>query len=297
MRGSKSSFGAVAEGTPLALAMKSHRTVIERVEIEKLDGARAVLRVSAAPVLDRSGRTMAAVSIFEDITAEEAREKAEHEFVMNAAHELQSPLAAITSAVDVLQSGAKDSAERDLFIDHIDRESRRLDRLIRALLALARAQTELEEPRSELIDICPLLETIAERMEPAEGVSIAVECPLDLALVSNHELLEQAISNVVRNAVKYTEKGTIRLLAAPRGDAVEIVVADTGRGIPLEALPRVVERFYRGDGSADGFGLGLAISQAAIKVLDGKLEVASGGVDRGTTVKMTLPVRAKRVGR
>jgi signal transduction histidine kinase len=220
----------------------------------------------------------------------------EREFITNAAHELQGPLAAILSAVEVLQAGAKDKPERDRFIEHIERETRRLDRITKALLTLARAQTGVEPPRSELIDLAPMLEAIAERMEPATGVEIVVECPLELALVSNRELLEQAISNVVRNSVKYTEQGTIKLVAEPLDDRVLVVVADTGVGIPDEALPRVAERFYRAEASREGFGLGLAIVQAAMKVLDGELNIRST-FGQGTTVTMSLPTRALRVTR
>ena len=220
----------------------------------------------------------------------------EREFITNAAHELQSPLAAILSAVEVLQAGAKDKPERDRFIGHIERETRRLDRITKALLTLARAQTGVEPPRSELIDLEPMLRAIAERMEPAPGVEIVVECPPELALVSNRELLEQAISNVVRNSVKYTEQGTIELVAEPLDDRVLVAVVDTGVGIPDEALPRVAERFYRAEAQAsrEGFGLGLAIVQAAVKVLDGELDIVSG-VGRGTTVTMSLPIRALMV--
>jgi two-component system phosphate regulon sensor histidine kinase PhoR len=226
----------------------------------------------------------------------DAWQKAERDFITNAAHELQSPLAAILSAVEVLQAGAKEKPDRDLFIEHIEREALRLNRVTKALLTLARAQTDVEVPRSELIDLEPMLEAIAERMDPLPGVEIMVNCPPDIALVSNRALLEQAISNVVRNSVKYTEHGTIKLVAAPRDSRVVIAVTDTGVGIPEEALPRVVERFYRPEGSRVGFGLGLAIVQAAMEVLDGELEIASS-VGYGTTVTMRLPLRALRVTR
>ncbi len=225
----------------------------------------------------------------------EARNQAEREFVTNAAHELQSPIAAITSAVEVLQAGAKDAPERDLFIDHIDRESQRLVRLTRALLTLSRAQTEVEEPRTEIVDLNPMLEAIAERMEPPEGVAITVDCPADLVLITNHELLEQLISNVVRNAVKYTDAGSIRLEGELGDGQAKVRVVDTGIGISADALPRVAERFFRGDESREGFGLGLAIVQAALETMDGELEVASEGLGRGTTVTISLPRGAKRV--
>lgn len=223
--------------------------------------------------------------------------RAEREFVTNAAHELQSPIAAIMSAVEVLQAGAKDTPDRYLFIDHIERESQRLGRLTRALLTLARAQSEVEEPRTEIVDLRPMLEAIAARMDPAAGVSVTVHAPVDLALVANRELLEQMISNVVRNAVKYTEKGSIRLESNMRHRHVEIRVVDTGIGISAEDLPRVAERFYRADESKEGFGLGLAIVDAALEVMGGELEVASDGPGQGTTVTMKLPLAARRVAR
>jgi len=229
-------------------------------------------------------------------TQRDARQNAERDFVTNAAHELQSPLAAILSAIEVLQSGAKNSEDRDKFIEHIEREAQRLDRVNKALLTLARAQDGLEKPRSELIDLCPMLEAITERMEPAAGVEIVVQCSPEVAVITNRELLEQAISNVVRNAVKYTEKGTVKLVATSRDSRVVIAVTDTGVGIREEALPRVVERFYRANGSRAGSGLGLAIVQAAMEVLDGELEIASS-VGYGTTVVLSLPVRALRVTR
>jgi signal transduction histidine kinase len=223
--------------------------------------------------------------------------RAEGEFITNAAHELQSPLAAILSAVEVLQAGAaKEKPDRDRFIEHIARETRRLDRITKALLTLARAQTGVEAPRSELIDLRPMLEAIAERCKPVPGVELVVECPPELALVTNHELLEQAITNIVRNSVKYTEQGTIKLVAAPLEGRVTVAVVDTGVGIPENALPRVAERFYRAEASREGFGLGLAIVEAAMQVLDGELDIASK-VGNGTTVTMSLPMRALRVTR
>jgi len=283
--------------SPLGRVLEGDAAVSERVELVTPDGAACTLRVSAGPVRDRLGRITAGVLIFEEIAEQEARQRAERDFVTNAAHELQSPIAAITSAVEVLQAGAKEAPERDLFIEHIEREAQRLVRLTRALLTLSRAQTELEEPRTEVVDLCPMLEAIVGRMEPADDVVITVACPVDLALVANRELLEQLISNVVRNAVKYTESGSIRLEGRLHDGAAEVRVVDTGVGISADALPRVAERFYREDVTREGFGLGLAIVQASLYAMGGELEVASEGIGRGTTVTMTLPLGAKLVAR
>ena len=284
-----------ARELPLARALEGELVSGEQVVIGSPDGGRFVIEVRAAPVRDRAGRITGAVSMLQDVTEREARDQAERDFVTNAAHELQSPLAAITSAVEVLQAGAKEARERDLFLGHIERASRRLGRLTNALLTLARAQVDVEAPRMELIDLWPLLDAIAERMEPPREVELSVECPVDLALVSNRALLEQAISNVVRNSVKYTREGSIRLIGARRDGNVVVAIRDTGQGIPDEALPRVSERFFRAADPEEGFGLGLAIVQAAMNVLDGELTIASS-IGYGTTVTMTLPIGATRVG-
>lgn len=141
-----------------------------------------------------------------------------------------------------------------------------------------------------------MLESIAGRVEPAKGTVLTVDCPDDLVLLSNRELLEQAVSNVLRNSVKYTEEGTIRLVCTARADKVVLAVVDTGIGIPAESLPRVYERFYRAENSRQGFGLGLSIVEATMSALGGELEIASS-VGYGTTVTMTSLGGATRVSR
>jgi PAS domain S-box-containing protein len=287
------------EEFPLFRALQGETIAGELLEIAGPEGEHVVINVRAAPVRELQGRITGAVSLLEDVTVRAAWDRAERqrEFVTNAAHELQTPLAAITSAVEVLQAGAKDSSDRDLFIEHIERQSRRLVRLARALLTLSRAQIEGEEPRTEMVDLRPTLEAIAERMEPPENVSLTVECPPELALVANRELLEQVVTNVVRNAVKYTEQGSVRIKAELHEGRAEIRVVDTGIGISSEALPRVTERFYRGEESTDGFGLGLAIVHSVLDVMGGELQIASQGPGRGTTVTMSLPLAATQVPR
>jgi signal transduction histidine kinase len=287
--------GGSAEALPLERVLVRGEAVQgERLELDHPEHGSFTLFVSAAPVRDRSGQIVSAVATIQDVTASELRERAEREFVTNAAHELQSPLAAITSAVEVLQAGAKDTKDRDLFLEHIDREALRLGRVVRSLLTLARTQTGVESARAEVLVVAPLLEAIAERMEPAEGVEISVDCPSDLAVLANRDLLEQAISNLVRNAVKYTAEGSIRLTGGSRDGQVEIGVADTGIGIPADSLPRVFDRFYKGDAQHEGFGLGLSIVQASVGVMGGELEIDSSP-GRGTTVTITLPSGAKVV--
>jgi signal transduction histidine kinase len=222
-------------------------------------------------------------------------ETAEREFVTNAAHELQSPLTAIVSAIEVLQSGAKDTPERDIFLDHIEQAAGRLARLVRALLVLARAQTGAEAPKTELVALEPLLSDVASRIRPAEGVTVGVLCPPEAAALTNRELVEQAVLNVAENAAKYTPSGGIELAAQVSNGQAEISVADTGRGIPSVEQSRVFERFFRGAESGEsGSGLGLAIARAAAEVLGGEVGLESTPGE-GTVVRIRLPQGASLV--
>jgi signal transduction histidine kinase len=221
--------------------------------------------------------------------AKAREESAQREFVTNAAHELQSPLTAIVSAIEVLQAGAKDTPERDIFLGHIERASDRLAHLVRALLILARAQTGAEAPKTELVALQPLLSDIASQLRPVEAVNVVVSCPPDAAAITNRELFEQVILNVAENAAKYTAGGRIELAAQVLDGQAEIRVSDTGRGIPPEEQDRVFNRFYRGEGTGEaGSGLGLSIARAAVEALGGRVELESTPGE-GTVVSVSLP--------
>lgn len=223
------------------------------------------------------------------------QESPEEQFVTNAAHELQSPLTAIVSAVEVLQAGAKDTPERDIFLDHIEDAAARLVRLTRALLVLSRFQTRTEAPKTELVVLEPLMSDVAARVSTQQGVDLAVSCPADAAVVTNRELVDHAIFNVVTNATNYTTNGRVELSARVIEGVAEISITDTGPGIPETEQERVFERFYRGEAGIDhGSGLGLAIARAAIEAVGGVVELESK-VGTGTTVRFRVPQGATLV--
>jgi signal transduction histidine kinase len=216
-------------------------------------------------------------------------ESAERQFITNAAHELQSPLTAIVSAIEVLQAGAKETPERDVFLDHIERASARLARLARALLVLARAQSGTEAPKTELVALGALLGDVASWVQTADAVAVDVFCPAEAAVLTNRELVEQAVFNVAENAAKYTTEGRIELAARVEDGTAEIRISDTGPGIAADHQARVFDRFYRGDATGDeGSGLGLAIARAAANAVGGDVELESA-VGKGTVVTFRLP--------
>jgi signal transduction histidine kinase len=161
---------------------------------------------------------------------------------------------------------------------------------------LARAQIGLEAPRDELVALCPLLEEVGETLELSSSVALAVDCPGELAVLTNRELVEQVVVNLAENAAKYTETGRIVLSARELGDGmVELSVSDTGAGINAAERPQVFDRFYRADRDGRiGFGLGLAIVRAAADALDGEVELDSSA-GAGTRVRFRIPRAASMV--
>jgi signal transduction histidine kinase len=265
------------------------RTTGERAEIVRPDGTRVKVELGSAPIRDARGKILSAVSIVQDVTERERREVAEREFVSNAAHELRTPLAAITGAIELLQSGAKDDPEaRETFLGHIEREAARLQRLVGAMLTLARAQTEAEAPRVEIVPLGPLLREAVRALEPPPSVAIELECPPHLAAIANPDLLERVVTNLTANAVQYTSEGRIVLRAQADGNGVvELTVADTGRGIAPADRDRVFDRFFRGVRDQEGFGLGLAIVSEAVRAMEGTIDVGSND-SAGTVVRVRL---------
>ena len=256
----------------------------QRFELERADGTAAVIEGEATEV-ERGSDPPAVLIALEDVGARARRERAERDFVTNAAHELQTPLAAITSAVQVLQAGAKNHVlDRDRFLAHVEDACGRLERLARALLVLARAQTGDERPRQEIIPVAALLSSVADGV--ARGRRVVVECPTDVAVLANRPLLEQALANLCQNAVKHSH-GAIVLAGAHSEGFVQIQVRDSGGGINEADRERVFQRFYRGSDPEGGFGVGLAIVKEAVEAIDGELELETSRF--GTNVAIRLP--------
>ncbi|HEU5363291.1 MAG TPA: GAF domain-containing protein [Gaiellaceae bacterium] len=265
--------------------LTSDRSVEAQVVSE--DGER-VFDVTGIP----AARSDAVLLVITDVSERERRWRAEREFVDNAAHELRTPLAAITSAIERLQAGARDVPERrDRFLGHIQHESARLNRLASSLLVLARAQTREEQPRREEIRLRALLEDVSQGCELHPGVELELDCPRGTVAWTNRELLEHALVNLASNAARHTVRGRIRFGARIDGEeTLTIEVEDTGAGIAPTEFDRLFDRFYRGptEERRSGFGLGLPITKEAVEALGGRIEVESE-LGSGTTVRIVLP--------
>ena len=218
-------------------------------------------------------RTDIAVILIEDVSARERRTRAEREFVANAAHELLTPLTGIVGAAHVLQAGAKDvPEERDRFIAHIATECSRLARLARSLLVLARAQSGEEPPRLEIVPLCPLLDEVIELV----NATVTVRCDRELAVFADFDLLVQALTNLIANAIRYGSGGDIAVEARRiEGNVVEVDIVDSEAAGP--DIGEFRRRFRSAAGrDGGGFGLGLSIAEQSLEVMGGQLLLNRG---------------------
>lgn len=258
----ESALGAVA-----AAALRRRASPSSAAEVVVGD---MTLRVEGA----RLPRERLAVLTLEDISRRARRDRAEREFVANAAHELLGPVTGIVAAAQVLQGGAQDVPDaRRRFVGHIAESAERLARAARALLVLQRAQSGVQPPRLELVPLRALLEEVAA----ASRAAVAVHCPPNLAVLADRDLAAQALGTLIANARRHSPDGSIEVsVSETDARAVAIEVRDAGVGILPEQLERVTERFFSGAGrDAGGFGLGLAIAAQAAEAMGGTLELSS----------------------
>lgn len=236
-----------------------------------------------------------------DVTEFRRLETIRQDFVANVSHELRTPLASIRAMSETLESGAieeEQTAKR--FLNTIISEADRLGRIADDLLVLSRAESI--EPERSGFDLSELLNDVYSRFRAQarrEKIDLAEEVPENLQLVANRDQIEEAVVNLVDNALKYTQPGgKVVLSAENKNGEVAIRVADTGIGIMQEDLSRIFERFFRVDKARSrrtgGTGLGLSIVKHIAEAHGGRIEVQSE-FNRGSTFLLVLPRTEERL--
>ena len=220
------------------------------------------------------------------------------QMMADVSHELKTPLTAMRGYIETLRMPeiTLDVERRDRYFDTIDRETRRLERIVKDLLDLARYEHGGIALQRRLFDIERLFQNVAgrhEREAQRKGVAIRIHVdPQADQVAADPDRIEQAIENLVANALRHTPAGgTVTLRAAQAGGAATLSVSDTGGGIAPEHLPFVFERFYKVDAAraadSTGSGLGLSITKAIIERHGGTIGVTSQPGQ--TTFTVVLP--------
>jgi signal transduction histidine kinase len=220
---------------------------------------------------------------------------AQRQFVADAAHELRTPLTALGGMVEMLQIGADrgDPATFRRMLNTMEREIGRLTRLVSDLLTLSRLEAQ-QTLKLAPVELAPLLGEIASQARLlASGQNVRLSLEAKPIVLGDADRLRQVLINLVDNALAFTPAGgEVHLSLAETAGSARLVVADNGTGIAPEVLPRVMDRFVRGDPSraraTGGSGLGLSIARGIVEALGGSIMLNSRP-GQGTTVTITLP--------
>jgi CheY-like chemotaxis protein/signal transduction histidine kinase/CHASE3 domain sensor protein len=224
------------------------------------------------------------------------------EFLSNMSHELRTPLNSIMALSNVLiqRSKTKLSDEENSYLEIIERNGRNLLRLINDVLDLSKIEAGKIELSVKFINISMLLNNIQENIKPLadkKGLKITLEVPYDLPAIETDETrFQQVITNIIGNAVKFTEKGEVSITAGYDDFSIWIEVKDTGIGIPKKELSHIFDKFRQVDGSSsrsyEGTGLGLSIVHELVSIIGGDIQVESK-LGEGSVFKLILPVKWK----
>jgi two-component system, OmpR family, phosphate regulon sensor histidine kinase PhoR len=218
-------------------------------------------------------------------------------FVATVSHELRTPLTSISGFLEMMQDeeeGLGASGRR--YLDVIRRSTERLHSLVEDLLLIAQIEARRIELKLDAIDVAELATRAVESARPAAGekkVAIDVVSDHPPAALADWARLTQVVDNLVSNAVKFTDEGgSVTVTVNGSDDAVELVVTDTGIGVPQDEQAQVFSRFFRSSNATrraiPGTGLGLAISRALVEQHGGTI-VFSSREGKGTSVTVRIP--------
>lgn len=253
------------------------------------------IKVTGVPLEREDSKIIGTLLVIEDVTNVKKLENIRKEFVSNVTHELKTPLTSIRGFVDTLKSGAiNDPTYAVRFLDIIDIEAERLHSLIQDILVLSEIESRKEADNS-MCRISSVLTDVTGMLEGKMKPKVQLICKVEEGLpdyMCNPFRLKEIFINIIDNAIKYTEKGSIQVECTHEGDFLLIRVKDTGIGIEASHLPRLFERFYRVDKGRSrkqgGTGLGLSIVKHIVELYNGTVRVDSK-LGEGTVFTVRLP--------
>ena len=285
----------------LAMPMKEYAVLTDELSRgEPGTEEEQILRIRCVPFRDRMGRTVGSLTLLQDITALKKLDRIRSEFVSMVAHEIRGPMNSALALVDVLlkgRAGSLTEKQEDL-LGRAHRKIRSLAELTSGLLDLSRVESGLLVQEKETFPISDLLEEqVKFHKQEAESEEIEIEVDADPGLpplLANRSAVEEVVSNLLTNAVKYTPPGgKVILKATKENDYFCLSVTDTGIGIPEGEQKRIFEKFYRvktdETRKIPGTGLGLSIVKSIVEEHNGMIGVDSSP-GSGTTFRVYFPV-------
>jgi two-component system, OmpR family, phosphate regulon sensor histidine kinase PhoR len=285
----------------IARSLAEHQQVEGELTL-RANGRDRYVQVSCAVLQGDGGQSIGAIAVLNDVSRLKALEGMRREFVANVSHEIKTPVTSIKGFAETLLDGAKDEpAEVERFLRIIVGQSDRLNSIVEDLLSLSSVEqaadggsVELQE--GSLSDVVRVAVEVCDAKARAKGIHLVLDVPEDAYATINPPLLEQAVVNLIDNAIKYSpEDSTVEVrLVIVEGKAT-IEVMDHGPGISRQHLPHLFERFYRVDKARSrtlgGTGLGLAIVKHIAEAHNGSVSVQST-VGEGSVFAIRLPAPA-----
>ena len=258
-----------------------------------------VIDVKSSPLLDANQQQTGALVVFNDVTQMRRLENMRRDFVANVSHEIKTPLTAIKGFVETLQQGKVEKVdEKERFLGIIQKHVDRLNAIIEDLLALSRIEQEDESKKinREKVNLADLFQAAIQICHPKaeeKHIHIDLDCEKDTTAIFDPALIEQAMVNLLDNALKYSEpQSTVLVKSHHQNSEIIISVQDHGIGIAQKHLPRLFERFYRVDKARSrnmgGTGLGLAIVKHIAQAHGGHVTVESK-LGEGSRFSIHLP--------
>ncbi|MDQ6857864.1 MAG: ATP-binding protein [Chloroflexota bacterium] len=291
---------------PMDRALAGEQASGVYVQRDLRTGVEGAYRMVAAPVRGAQGEVVAGIVAMQDLTAEREAERQKEEFLSIVSHELKTPLTPLKALAQLLRLRLRrhredgrplDLESLDTNLKTIERQVDRMAGLVNDLLEVSRAGQGRFELQPQDFDLAPVvIEVVARHREVAgeDGRYVfEVTTPDSMVIKGDTMRIEQALTNLVGNAVKYSPTGgTIGVTAEPRGGLVAIIVSDHGIGIAADELPTLGKPFARGSRRArtfSGMGIGLYLARLVAEGHGGSLRLESPGEDQGTTVTIELP--------
>ena len=302
------------EEMPIVQGMMGNKKYIDDMVIEQPDGLMVNIEIFGTPVADNLGRIWASLVSFSDITERikaqneiiKAKEKAEESdrlksaFLANMSHEIRTPMNGILGFTDLLLNPDLNSDEKENFIKIIHQSGQRMLNTVNDIVEISKIEAGMVNVIGKDTDVTQRLEELTyffKTEAEKKGLKLILETLLPVQrekIITDQNKLDSILTNLIKNAIKYTCKGTIKIGCQLKGTEVEFYIKDSGIGIPANRLEAVFNRFEQagnaGNRVFEGSGLGLAISKSYVEMLGGKIWVESVE-EVGSTFYFTLPAK------